>query len=318
MIIWLFFIALFLVLLIVVYNSVPWAEKKGLFYPSKNHRWQPELSYDNVYINVKNTNDVYHKIPKNKYCTDYIHGWHFNQFPGHKTLMFCHGNSGNISHRSYIIDICRQFELNLFIFDYRGFGNSSGEPSKKNLKKDGEAAYRYLTEYNGIEANEIVIWGESLGGFVAVWTASKFPCRSLILLSTFSGLDDAITNYFKSGIKRSLAYGYSSLVSLRYDIMPNRKYIGKVKCPVAILHSTDDDIIPYKCAKINYDSVDHKSKVLIPIKGKHSSPVITTEDLTNLFMFCDIPLPVYSRVCDVDSMLEDIKTVAERHHNFMD
>ena len=316
--IWLFFIALFLVLLIVVYNSVPWAERKALFYPSKYHRWKPEASYDNVYIDVNNPSNVYHKVPKKHQCNDYIHAWHFNQFPGHKSIIFCHGNSGNISHRSYIIDICRQFELNLFIFDYRGFGKSSGEPSKKNLKKDGEAAYKYMTDCANIESGDIVVWGESLGGFVAVWIASKFSCRSLILLSTFSGLDDAINNYFDPGLKRSLAYGYSSLVSMRYDVMPSRKYIGKVKCPVAILHSKEDDIIPYKCAKINYDSVRHNSKVLIPIKGGHASPVITNEDLSNLFMFCDIPLPIYSRVCDVDEILEDIKTVAERHHNFMD
>jgi len=317
MTIWLFFIALFLVLLIVVYNSVPWAEKKALFYPSKYHRWEPEDAYENVFIDVKNPNKVYHKKPRGK-CNEYIHGWYFNQFPGHKVVYYAHGNSGNISHRSYIIDICKEFELNLFIFDYRGFGHSSGEPSKKNLKKDGEAAYKYLTEYNNVDPNDIVIWGESLGGFVAIWTASKFPCRSLILLSTFSGLDDAINHYFSPGIQKSLAYGYSSLVSMRYDVMPARNYINKVKCPVAILHSKDDDIIPYKCAKINYDSVSHNSKVLIDINGGHSSPIITTDDLTTLFMFCDIALPVYSKVCDVDGMLKNLETVAARHHNFMD
>ena len=171
------------------------------------------------------------------------------------------GKEVDISHRSYIADICNKFELNLFIFDYRGFGYSSGEPTKKNLKKDGEVGYKFLTEYSGLDPDDIVVWGESLGGFVAIWTASKYPCRSLILLSTFSGLDDAITNYFETGVKRSLAYSYSSLVSMRYDVMPSRHYISKVRCPVAILHSPDDDIIPYKCAKILYNSVKHNSKV---------------------------------------------------------
>lgn len=314
--IWLFFIALFLVLLIVVYNSVPWAERKALFYPSKKHRWEPKSEYENVYIDVKNPNKVYHRRPNKKRCDEYIHGWFFNQFPGRTTVLYSHGNSGNLADREYIINICKQFEINLFLFDYRGFGKSSGEPCKRNLKKDGEVAYKYLTEYHNINSKDIIVWGESLGGYTAVWIASKYPCKSLILLSTFSGLDDAVNNYFESGLAKSIARGYTSLVSLRYDIMPSRHYIAKAKCPVAIIHSTDDDVIPYKCAKINYDNVSHKSRLLIPIKGGHSSPDITVENLIDLFTFCDIPLPSYSRV-EIEEMLEDVRTVASRHNNFI-
>lgn len=314
--IWLFFIALFLVLLIVVYNSVPWAERKALFYPTKNRRWEPQTSYDNVYIDVKNPTKVYHRKPNSK-NREYINGWFFNEFPGNTCICYSHGNSGNIKDRKYIVDVCRKFKLNLFVFDYRGYGDSSGEPSKRNLRQDGEAAYKYLTKYNHINPRKIIVWGESLGGYVAVWIASKFRCKSLILLSTFSGLDDAINNYFASGMGKSLAHGYSSLVSLRYDIMPSRKYLHKVRCPVAIVHSTEDDIIPYRCAKINYDSVSHDSKILIPIKGGHSAPEMTIDDLTDLFNFCNIQLPVYSEV-SVENMLDEIRTVAEKNHNFMD
>jgi len=315
--IWLLFIAIFLVLLIVVYNSVPWAEDKVLFYPSKKSHWKPDISHESVYINIKDPEKVHYTRPQ-KGKHQYIHGWYFNNFPGHKTIMFCHGNSGNISHRQYIVAFCQQFELNLLIFDYRGFGRSSGIPTKRNLKKDGEAAYKYLTEYHDINYKNIIIWGESLGGFVATWTASKYKCRSLILLSTFSGLDDAITNYFDPGIKQSLAYGYTSLVSLRYDIMASRNNIRRVRCPVAIMHSVDDDIIPYKCAKIMHKNVTHNSKILIPIKGGHSSPVISGNELEKLFMFCDIPLPFYDQKCDIDGMLKNLETVAARYHNFMD
>ena len=313
---WLLLISIFLVLLIVVFNSVPWAEKKTLFFPSKKMHWKPEISHESVYINTKDPTKIYHSCPGRK--NEYIHGWYFNDFPGHKTVMFCHGNSGNISHRSYIVDICKKLELNLFIFDYRGFGRSSHRPTKRNLKKDGEAAYKFLSDHKNIEADNIIVWGESLGGFVAIWTASKFPCRSLILLSTFSGLDDAIVNYFEPGLKQSLAYGYSSLVGMRYDIMPSRNYIRKVKCPVVIAHSKEDDIIPYRCAKILYNNISHNYKTLVTIKGKHSSPIIKYEDLDKILMYCDVPLDVYSQRCDIDGMLNNLETVAERHHNFMD
>ena len=315
---WLLLIAIMLVLLIVVYGSVPWAENKALFFPSKKCHWKPDIPYQNVYIDVKNPDIVYKKRPKKECKKRYINGWYFNNYPGHKTVMFCHGNSGNISHRSYIVDICRQFELNLFIFDYRGFGQSCGKPSKRYLRKDGETAYKFLTGYCGLEGEDIVVWGESLGGVAATWTASRFKCRSLILLCSFSGLDDAITNYFNPGVGQTLAYGCASLASMRYDIMPNRDYIKKVKCPVAVLHSKKDDIIPYECAKILYENVSHNSKVLITIKGGHSSPDISKEQLNKLFMFCDIPLPFYERTCDVDGMLDELQNVAEKHHNFID
>ena len=312
---WLLLIAIFLVLLVLVYCSVPWAERKALFFPSRKRIWEPEISYGNVFINVKHPTKVYNQEPESCKHKSYINGWYFNNFPNHKTVLFCHGNSGNISHRSYIVEICQRFKLNLFVYDYRGFGKSSGIPSKRNLRKDGEAAYKFLTDYQNLDPTEIIIWGESLGGIAAIWTASQFPCNALILLCTFSGLDDAITYTFNPGVKQSLAAGYSTLASMRYDIMPNRKYIYEVKCPVAIMHSKKDDVIPYECAKILYKNISHQKKILITIDGKHSSPIITKADLHKLFTFCQIE---YEDGEDIDRMLKDLETVAEKHHNFID
>ena len=313
---WLLLISIAFVILIVVFTSVPWAERKALFFPSKKCIWKPTSEYSNVYINIK-TSETFNEPKKcmRKCKEEYINAWHFNNFPKNKTVMFCHGNSGNISHRQYIVDICEKFKLNLLIFDYRGFGKSSSEPSKRYLRADGEAAYKYLTNHCKIKSKKIIIWGESLGGIAATWTASKFPCHSLVLLCTFSGLDDAITYSFDKGVKQSLASGYSSLAAMRYDIMPNRRYISKVQCPVAIMHSKSDDVIPYECARILYKNVPYE-KLLITIKGTHSSPIITREQLETLFTFCKIPL-----VCDgdeIDKMLKELETVAEKHHNFID
>ena len=301
-------ISIILVLLVMVYLSVPWAENKVLFFPTKKHHWKPNIPYENVYI----------KVDKNSYKSkpNKIHGWYFNNFPGHKTVMFCHGNSGNISNRGYIINICQKFQLNLLIFDYRGFGKSEGKPSKKNLKKDGEAVYKFLVD-QGIKPSNIIIWGESLGGYVAIWTASKYRCRSLLLLCTFSGLDDTIVNYCESTIAKGTAELYTSLVSLRYDLMLSRDNIKHVKCPIIIMHSKSDDVIPYQCAKILYKNISHNSKTLITIKGKHSSPIISEENLNKMFMYCDIPLPFYKTKCDIKGMLHHVETVAAKNNNFI-
>lgn len=301
MIFWLLLISIILVLLVLIFISVPWAERKALFFPSKKCHWKPNIPYKEVTLKADNS--------------ERIHGWYFNNFPHNDVVSYAHGNSGNISNRAYIIDICHKLKLNLFIFDYRGFGKSTGKPCKHNLRKDGELAYEYLTKQCHIKPQKIIIWGESLGGIPAVWTASKYPCKALILLCTFSGLDDAITYYFEPGVKQSLAYGYSNMASMRYDIMPNRKYIRNVKCPVVILHSQSDDIIPYECAKILYKNISYQHKKLITIKGGHSSPIIRKDQLRELFEFCDIP---YEEPEDVDDMLKNLETVAERHHNFID
>lgn len=300
MIFWLLLISIILVLLVLIFISVPWAERKALFFPSRKHHWKPDISYENVTLRADE-------------C-ERIHAWYFNDFPGNDTVLYCHGNSLNISDRSYIIDICHKLKLNLFIFDYRGFGKSTGRPSKHNLRRDGEIAYHHLTKDRKIKPKKIIIWGESLGGIPAIWTASKYPCKALILLCTFSGLDDAITYYFEPGVKQSLAYTYANMASVRYDIMPNRKYIRNVKCPTVILHSKSDDIIPYECAKILYKNISHQNKRLITIKGGHSSPIIRKDQLRELFEFCDIP---YKEPEDIEDMLKNLETVAERNHNFI-
>lgn len=315
---WLFVIALILVILIVVFSSVPWAEKKVLFYPSKKTLWTPNIPHESVYINV-NHPEIIHtdRININK-SINYIHAWYFNNFPGKQTIMYCHGNSGNISHRQYIVDICRKFELNLLIFDYRGFGQSPGKPCKRFLKKDGEAAYKFLVHQRKVKPNDLIIWGESLGGFVAIWTAAKFKCKSLILLCTFSGLDDAIINYFDPGIGKTVAQFYYSLVGLRYDTMMSRAYIRKVRCPVAIVHSQEDNVIPYRCAEILHAHVVHNNKLLITIEGGHSCPIISRKQLEVLFKFSGIPMPNFSDSYEINKILKNLETVAARHHNFID
>jgi len=315
MIIWLLLISIILVLLIVVFLSVPWAEKKALFLPSKKQVWSPSYEYKNVYIDAKNPSILYKNRPSDNCKRNYIHGWYFNNFYGNKTVMYCHGNSLNISNREYIINICEKFKLNLFIFDYRGFGESSHEPSKRNLRKDGEAAYYFVRKHCGIKSKDIIIWGESLGGAAAIWTASKYKCGALILLATFSGLDDAIGNYFDSNLAKSLATGYGNLASLRYDIIPTRSFIRKVKCPVVIMHSKTDDVIPYACAKILHKNINHKDKLLITIKGTHSAPIIRRDQFKNVFEFCNIP---YEEPDDIDEILKELETVAEKHHNFIE
>lgn len=309
---WLFFIALILVILIIVYTSIPYMENKVLFYPSKKHFYSPDISYKDVYINVRNHKVKYHEPCKNY---KYIHGWHFNNFPGNKTILFCHGNTGNITHRRYIIDMCHKLKLNLFMFDYRGYGQSSGNPSKSNLKQDGKNAYLYLKNKCKVRPKKIIVWGESLGGVAAVNIAAKFKCKALLLLSTFSSLDDIANFYFDDHAYKPLISGATMLSNLRYNHLPNKQTIKKVKCPVVIMHSKNDNLIPYKCAKQLYNNIHHDKKKLITIDGHHSGPIINNNDLNDLFSYCDID-KISKKISK--PMLKRIKTYAEENNHFID
>jgi len=93
--------------------------------------------------------------------------------------------------------------------------------------------------------------------------------------------------------------------------MKARNYIKKVKCPTVIMHSEEDDIIPYRCAKILYESVPHDNKKFIDIKGYHSSPIIKTHEIYELFNFCGIDIPDCSNSGELKFMLKHLQTVNE-------
>jgi pimeloyl-ACP methyl ester carboxylesterase len=218
-----------------------------------------------------------------------INAWLFQDFckarRGHcsTTILYFHGNSGNISHRHYVIDICRRFNLNLLLVDYRGYGRSDGTCSATGIYQDGEAAYHFLT--GQVDCDNIIIWGESLGGTVACHVASKYKCRALILLATFSSLDDVIDDIIEP---RILARGISWTVNGLFHPMNSKFYLKNINCPVAIMHSQCDTLIPYRCSKILYDAIPHNYKVLYTIEGDHSSPKITDDTLKQMFAFVGI------------------------------
>jgi len=176
-------------------------------------------------------------VPKSSYfrlspATIYINAWWFNNHPGAKTVLFCHGNSGNISHRDYVIEICDKFGLNLFLFDYQGFGRSDGYPSTTKILNDGAAAYNFMRNFLEIPPEQIIVWGESLGGAVATHVASIYPNEHsrLLLMATFSSLDDVI---FYKDLPGWLSRPMGLLARYVLSDIPSKDKITKVTCPVA-------------------------------------------------------------------------------------
>jgi len=214
-----------------------------------------------------------------EFYTKGINGRFYNNFPGRRTILVCHGNNGNVSDRSYLVDLCQEYRLNLLLFDYQGYGKSSGTPYQYSLQPDAQTAYDFLIR-NEINPKDIIAWGESLGGNPATYLAETNECGILVLISTFSSLEDTLKDY------DNYLYNYSyPLMKQLFDNSDTLNRIKNIKVPAIIIHSKDDELIPYKSAIRLYDSIPHTGKLLVSISGTHGDPSIDSKTLKRLMIY---------------------------------
>jgi hypothetical protein len=195
-----------------------------------------------------------------------LHGWYIPRSGAERTVLFLHGNAGNISHRGESIAIFRRLGLNVLIFDYRGYGRSQGTPTETGLYADAAAAWHYLVETRGVVAGNIVIFGRSLGGAVAAQLASQVQAGALILESTLSSARD---------FARVVLPLLSRLVVVRYDF-DSAVRLAQVHCPVLVLHSPADEIMPYRLGEKLYQSA-HEPKRFVALRGDHNSGFLLSQ-----------------------------------------
>ena len=194
-----------------------------------------------------------------------LHGWFV---PGDSTrvLLFFHGNAGNIAHR---LESIRQFHdlgLSVLIIDYRGYGRSDGKVTERGLYRDADAAWRYLTEARGFRANDIVIFGRSLGGSVASRLAVEQKPLGLIVESSFTSVPDIAQDLYPWLPARWLS-------RLRHA---TREHVRDVRCPVLIIHSRDDEIIPFHHGEAIYTAAAGPRE-LLALRGSHNDAFIRDE-----------------------------------------
>jgi fermentation-respiration switch protein FrsA (DUF1100 family) len=196
----------------------------------------------------------------------HLHGWYIPYHGSKQTLLFFHGNAGNISHRGASVEIFHRLGLNVFIFDYRGYGQSQGDPDEDGLYKDARAAWHYLTHERGLEQKDIILFGRSLGGAVAAELATETQPGGLILESTFSSARD---------MANALLPILSRLIFLRYDFN-TEVHVSQVTCPVLVLHSPDDEIIPFRLGEKVFQAA-HEPKSFVKMKGDHNSGFLMSQ-----------------------------------------
>jgi hypothetical protein len=184
-----------------------------------------------------------------------LHGWLF-PLPGKSPLiLFFHGNAGNISHRLDNVRLLLNQGLSVFIFDYRGYGKSTGRPSEKGLYRDGIAAYDHLVREEHITSENIVLFGRSLGAAVAVDIALKREVKALILESAFTSTKDMAKTMFLFGL-------LAPVLPSNYN---NLKKIVRIDVPKLIIHGTEDNIVPYSMGEKLFDA-SKAPKFFFPIE----------------------------------------------------
>jgi len=194
-----------------------------------------------------------------------LSGWFIPSDNAKGVILFCHGNAGNISHRLESIQIFHRLRLDVFIFDYRGYGESEGKPTEYGTYEDAKAAWKYLIEVRQVIPNQLIVFGRSLGGAVASWLAQSQKPGGLILESTFTSLGDvAATLYPYLPVRLLLRFEYNTA-----------EYLGRVDCPVLVIHSCDDEIMPFGHGHQLFEMA-REPKKFIEISGTHNEGFITS------------------------------------------
>ena len=189
-----------------------------------------------------------------------LHGWFLPaEERARGVLLFFHGNAGNISHRLDSLKIFHDLGLSVLIFDYRGYGQSEGKVSEAGTYRDAEAAWRHLTEARRVPEDKIVLFGRSLGAAVAAHLATRQSPKALIMESSFTSVPDLAAKYYR-------IFPVHWLARFRYDA---RADLGAIACPVLIVHSRDDEIIPASHGRALFEAAQ-EPKAFLELSGGHN------------------------------------------------
>lgn len=243
-------IAVYLALMLYIYIN----QDKMVFYPTDDFTVTPEnydLPYENIYLEIEENSESIN-----------LHGWYFpsTDSANTKAVLFCHGNAGNISHRLETAKYLHDLGVATFMFDYRGYGYSTGDPSETGVYQDAQLCFNWLVNTKNFKPENIIIFGRSLGGAVAIELAGQVNSGGLIVESSFTSVGDLGQKMFPLfPIKTLIRYSFNSLEKIK-----------DVKAPTLITHSPGDKMIPISMGEKLFDAAN-EPKQFIRLSGGHNS-----------------------------------------------
>lgn len=192
-----------------------------------------------------------------------LDAWYVPAQTARGTVLVCHGNAGHIGHRLPLLAMFRRLGYATLIFDYRGYGRSTGQPSEEGLQRDAHAAWEYLARERGVTPAHAVFYGESLGGAVAARLAVEARPAALVLASAFISVPDLGADLYRFLPVRWLA-------RIRFD---TRAALKNFQGAVFVAHSPDDEIVTYRHGRALYDAASGR-KEFLDLQGGHNDAFV--------------------------------------------
>jgi len=207
-----------------------------------------------------------------------ITGWYIPCTSERATVLFCHGNAGNISTCLGRIALFNKMNLSTLIFDYRGYGRSGWEPSENGTYLDAQAVWDYLINTQKKSPARCIIYGHSLGGAIAAETALHNNPAGLVIESSFTSVPDMGSRIYPWLPIRLIArFQYATIDKIGLISTKDGSASGG-KCPKLIIHSPDDETIPFEFGQALYDKAS-EPKEFLQIQGDHNSGFISSGDV---------------------------------------
>ena len=235
-------IVYFLIILFVYFY-----QRNLLYHPSENNSLNDKISF--------NYKEIFIETDENIELKSWFIEKDLKKF---KTILFFHGNAGNLFNRVYKLNELNKLDLNILIISWRGFSGNEGKPTEKNLYRDAEEAVKWLN-LQGLDNKNIILYGESLGTGIAIELASKNNFGGIILESPFTSMADAAKIY----------YPYLPVNLLLKDRYDTKSKIRDIETPILIMHGQKDSIVPQKMGLELFEKANNPKFSYFPESDDH-------------------------------------------------
>jgi fermentation-respiration switch protein FrsA (DUF1100 family) len=231
-----FYISLLLALItyLIILTYIYLFQRNLLYHPFDNDYQEDEINFDYNEIFIQNNEGIKLKA------------WlHEKDLINKKTIIFFHGNAGNLKNRNYKLNELSKFDINFLIIAYRGFSGNQGKPSEQGLYEDARSALNWL-KIKGVKEKNLILYGESLGTAVAIEIAQSKDLAGIILESPFTSMVELAQKY----------YPFLPVKFLLKDRYETIKKLPNITSPLLVLHGKLDSIVPFSMGKKLFDKAN--------------------------------------------------------------
>jgi len=230
-------------------------QDRMVYHPQRELLTSPSvigLNYEDIYIETEDNVT--------------LHGWYVPADSAQLTVLYLHGNAGNISGRLETLRLLHELGISVYMVDYRGYGRSEGQPSEEGTYLDAQAIWNYLQVERNIPRGHIVVMGRSLGGSIAARLAARENPAAAVIESTFISAAELGSDLYPwLPVHWMLSYEYRTL-----------EYIRQIKAPLFMAHSRDDEVVPFDHGKRLYQEASDP-KVFLELSGSHGTGFMENE-----------------------------------------